>query len=396
MRVVMWLVPLLLVPQEDADKQRRIQQALAWFADKDAELSQSARAQLVALGKDAVPAIEKKLSEKGVLPLVGVLREIDRNAPSPEQYALPADEGLVKVDKDAADKYLRAKYSEAMGYAKKNQFQKGLDMASGLLALEPRHALGDRMKQLRRYCENMITQTSLIEAKILQEKLAFVAGEPVALTMRLKNIFKSAVTIRYEGAEGKQPEGMAVIEIEARLHRLDGESTTATRHQEFPFEGEIPLATGAQWERKLALDTAFGLPDELDVQTVTVNAWTQPSKIDTDGVNITRKLQFEPAVLKLVPKRYSHFLEDPLGWLSKTIETGQPAQETWICVQVLPAEDRRKGAEILVRAMEKTENPKYVPALERMLTELTGERFGADVRKWSDWLAKQGQDKKKK
>ena len=396
MRVVLWLVPLLLVPQDDADRQHRIQQALAWFADKDAELSQSARAHLVALGREAVPAIERKLSEKGALPLADLLREIDRKVPSPEPFVLPAEEDPVKIDKDAADKYLRAKYTEAMGYAKKSQFQKGLDMASGLLALEPRHALGDRVKQLRRYCEHMITQTSLIEAKILQEKLAFAAGEPVALTMRLKNLFKNAVTVRYEGAEGKQPEGLAVIEIEAVLRRLDGESTTATRHQEFAFEGEIPLATGAQWERKLALDTAFGLPDELDVQTVTVNAWTQPSKIETDGVNITRKLQFEPAVLKLVPKRYSHFLEDPVGWLSKTIETGQPAQETWICVQILPAEDRRRGAEVLVRAMEKTDNPKYVPALDRMLTELTGEKFGADVKKWSDWLARQGQDKKKK
>ena len=247
MRAVLWLIPLLLVPQEADDKQQRVRQALDWFGDKDAELSQSARTQLLALGKEAVPAIEKKLADQGALPLAQLLRDIDRNAPSPEPYTLPADEDLVKVDKEAADKYVRSKYSEAMAYARKNQFQKGFDMATGLLALEPRHAIGDRIKQLRRYCESMITQTSLVEAKLVQEKRAFVAGEPVPLTLRLKNLFKNAVTIRYEGAEGRQPEGLAVIEIEAALTTLKGESTSATRHLEFAFEGEIPLASGAQW-----------------------------------------------------------------------------------------------------------------------------------------------------
>jgi hypothetical protein len=269
-------------------------------------------------------------------------------------------------------------------------------MANGLLALEPHSPIADRVKQVRRYCENMITQTSLIEAKVLQERLAYVSGEPVVLTLRLKNIYRNSINIKYEGAEGKAPEGLAVVEIEATVSTLKGESTTSNRHQELSLDGEIPLAPGAQWERKLQLDTVFGLPDDLEVQTVVVNVWTVPSKIDAEGTNITRKLQFEPGVVKLVPKRYARFLENPLEWLQKTIESEQPAQETWICAQLLPAQDRRRGAEILVHALEKTDNPKYVPALVRMLTEVTGERLGEDPKKWSEWLSKERQDKKKK
>lgn len=399
MKALVWLWPLLLVPQDTADRQKRVQQALEWFEDKDREVSESARAQLVALGRDAIPAVEKKLADRGALELARLYRDMSPSAvPSAEPYTLPTEEDLavVKADKDAAEKYVRLKYAEALACARKNLFQKALDMSKGLLALEPRSAIADRLNQLRRYCENMITQTSLIEAKLVQEKLAYGAGEPVTLTLRLKNLFKNAMTIRYEGAEGKAPEGLAVIEIEASLSTLTGESTSNNRHTEFSFESEIPLATGAQWERKFQMLTLFGLPDDVDIQTVTVNAWTQPSKIETDGVNITRRLQFEPAVVKLVPKRYAHFLENPLEWLTKTIETDRSPQETWICAQLLMGDDRKKGAQVLVKAMEKTDNPDYRPALARMLTEVTGEKFGTDSKRWSKWLADQGQDPKKK
>lgn len=398
MKVPLLFLTALLLAAQDADRQKRIEQAMRWFRERDPEVRESARAELLLLGRDAIPAVERELTDRGALDLARLLRDLDKGAPAAaESFALPDEDLAVpKLEKDAADKFVRAKYMEAMAYARKNQFQRGYDMANGLLALEPRSAIADRVKQLRRYCENMITQTSLIEAKVIQEKLAYVAGEPVALALRMKNLYKNAMTLKYEGAEGKAPEGLAVVEIESAISTLKGESTTATRHQEIPLEGEIPLATGAQWERRIQVETVFGLPDDFEVQTVMVNVWTAPSKIDTDGVNITRKLQFEPAVLKLVPKRYAQFLENPLEWLKKTIETEQPAQETWVCAQLLPPADRRKGAEILVHAMEKTDNPKYVPALARMLTEVTGERLGEDPKKWTEWLSKQGQDKKKK
>jgi hypothetical protein len=397
MKVVLWLVPLLLVPQEDSEKQKRVYQALKWFADKDPEVSQSGRAELVALGKDAVVVVERKLAEKGALELARLFRDLDHTAPAPEPYVLPEpDTANVKIDKDASDKYIHVKYAEALAFAKKGQYQRGFDMAKAILALEPRSAITDRVNQLRRYSEAMITQTTLIEAKLIQEKLAYVAGEPVTLTVRLKNVFKQGISIHYEPAPGKLPEGMAVVEIVSSISTLSGDSTSANRHTEFSFEGEIPLATGGQWERKFQVVTVFGLSDDYHLQTVTVNASMQPSKIDTDGVNITRKLQFEPAVFKLVPKRYAHFIENPLEWLSKTIETDRPPQETYICAQLLAGEDRKKGTEVLIKAMEKTENPEYRPTLASMLTELTGEKFGADAKKWSDWLAKQAQEPKKK
>ena len=399
MKLLVVLLPLLLVPQCPPDEQgKRIQHLLAWFGDKDADVRQSARASLVAIGKAALPAIDKKLSELGALDLADLRRDIDRNLPAvADPYALPAEEAPAdaKVERDLAEKYVRAKYGEALAFAKKENFQRGFDIAGSLHALEPRSAIAEKVNQLRRYCENKITQTTLIEAKILPEKPVLQIGEVVGVTLRLKDLFKTPVTFKYEGAEGKAPEGLVVIETEATISTLKGESASRNRHQEFFFEGEIALAPGGAWERRVQLDTAFELPEDLDILTVTVNAWTQPSKIDAEGMNLTRRLQFETATFKLVPKRYVHLVEKPLEWLSKTIETDCPAQETWICAQLLDETEKRQGLEVLVHAMAKTENALYRGSMEKMLTLLTGLKLGPNPKAWSDWLSKPAEKKKK-
>ena len=165
------LAGFFLLPAQDDDREKRIAQAMRWFGDRDPELRESARAELLAFGREAVPAVERALSDRSALDLAKLYRDLSATPAPPapgEPYVLPEDDPSVpKLDKDVVDRFVRAKYAEAIAYARKNQYQRGLDMANGLLALEPHSSIADRVKQVRRYCENMITQTSLIEAKVL-------------------------------------------------------------------------------------------------------------------------------------------------------------------------------------------------------------------------------------
>ena len=67
---------------------------------------------------------------------------MSRSTSSP---AAEDETATVKVDRDVVDKYIRAKYGEAMGLARKNQYARAFEMARGLLALEPRCAIADRI-----------------------------------------------------------------------------------------------------------------------------------------------------------------------------------------------------------------------------------------------------------
>ena len=124
----------------------------------------------------------------------------------------------------------------------------------------------------------------------------------------------------------------------------------------------------------------------------------EPAKISTDGVNITRRIQFEPAVVKVLPKKFERFLENPLSWLEKMIDTGDP-QDVYVCSQLLDGPDKDKGAELLIKLLAKAQSLTGKTDVANILNGLTGMSFGNDPRRWESWLQNKmlnGKDNKKK
>jgi hypothetical protein len=389
-----------LAPQDPGPGEGEARRAARWALDADAELRAIGRRRLVDLGRAAVPAIEGLLREKGVLDLVQALREIEgRSAPDPYAFTREAPEPeppkeVSRLEKDAVDRYVHAKYQEAAAYALKGHYQRGYDLARALETLEPKAAAADKVRRLRRYCEHMVTQTTLVEAKVVQDRPAWRAGEPVELALRLRNLYRGALTLRFDPGTAAEPGGgLAVVEVEIRVTTLQNESTVITRHQEVRFEAEVPIASGAQWEKRFTLDTSLEPTPAGEIAVFTVNAWIQPLKIDADGRDITRRIQFEPAVVRLVPAAFGHFLENPLEWLGRTIDS-RPAQETYLCAQLLAEDQKEPALELLIRALERTHNPGYREALSWILLHLTGERLGPDPRKWAEWRERRHRGKK--
>ncbi len=123
MRAAGWLLLLGLAPQDSGAGEGEARRAARWALDADAELRAIGRRRLVDLGRAAVPAIEELLREKGVLDLVEALREIERRGvPDPYAFTREAPEPgppkeVPRLEKDAVDRYVHAKYLEAAAYS---------------------------------------------------------------------------------------------------------------------------------------------------------------------------------------------------------------------------------------------------------------------------------------
>jgi hypothetical protein len=387
------------------DRAARLERAVGWLANADPEVREMGRQQLAAYGKEALPLLEKRLGEAGLLDLARAWRGL-AGAPSapawiPEEKLeeLPADDPgakeAAKLDRAFVDRYVRAKYQEAMGFVRKKSYLRAYELAGALLALEPRSAHAEAIRKLRRHADAMVLQTTLLEAKLLHAKPAYAAGEPVELRLRMRNIHQFDLKVSFGKAEegAKPTAGVVVVEIETRITGLRGETESWTRSQEVRIENEIPVAPGAQWETSFTVDLSTDAADRENVREVTVNAWTAPTGITVKERDATRRIQFEPAVFRVVPERYARFLASPLESLGKTIDTGT-AQDTYVCSRLLEGADKDPGAAMLVQAMSKTENAGYREALSWILMHLTGERFGPDPQKWQDFVEKKRSGKK--
>jgi hypothetical protein len=387
--------------EETAKKAQKIEQALAWLTDEDAEVRDMGRKSLTEFGRKAIPAIEKKLAELHSLELAQALRLLDRTPGSADAWVtekelrdLEGDEQYKKeaerLSKDAVEKLMYVKYQEAMAHVRHKNYERAFEMANGLIALDGRSKHFDDYKRLRRHCENMITQTTLIEAKILQPKIWYADDEPVELSVRMKNLYRAGMTLTWEKGNDKEPGGgLLLLDVDVTMKEMGGASVSDQRHQDLRFEEDVPIAPGAQWEKKFTLDTSTAVTDARQIRVVTVGGWSQPAKISTDGVNITRRIQFEPAVVKILPKKYARFLENPLQWLEKMIAEGDP-QEIYVASQLLEGEDKDKGAEKLIQLLAKSNTLMSKTYASNILTGLTGVSMGNDPRRWETWL----QDKK--
>jgi hypothetical protein len=404
-------LPLLLLQDDDATKKaQRIDQAVGWLVNEDSDVREMGRRQIQEIGRDAIPAIEKKIAEKGATELVLMLRRFDRAPGAEEAWVsekelrdLESDEQYRKeaerMPKEAVDRLMIVKYQEAMAHVRHKNYQRAFEMANGLMALDSRSTRMDDYKRLRRHCESMITQTTLVEAKILQPKTWYVAGETVELSARMKNLYKAMITMTWEKGTEKEPGGgLLLMDVDVTLREFGGASMSDQRHQELRFEEDIPIAPGAQWEKKFTLDTSTILSDEKQIRTVTVGGWSQPAKISTDGVNITRRIQFEPAIVKVLPKKYERFLDNPLNWLDKMIAEGDP-QEVYICSQLLEGDDKDKGTAKLIQLLGKAKSLTGKTDVMNILNAMTGVSLGMDPKRWESWLNNkilEKGDKKKK
>jgi len=388
----------LLPQQEDeaAKKARRIDRAVGWLSNEDLEVREMGRKELVAIGPEVVPLLEKKVAEKGATELVQMLRHFDKTPSIAEAWVAEKELKDIEVDeefrkaagklsKSDGEKYLYVKYQEAMAHVRHKHYQRAFDLASALISFEPSSPNISLFRTLRRHCEHMITQTSLIEAKLFQPKIWYVEGEPIELTARMKNIYKAPITMTWEKGTAAEPGGgLLVCDVDVTMKEFNGASSSDQRHQELRFEDEVPIAPGAQWEKKISLDASTAIADSNQLRIVKIGGWVQPMRIATDGVNITRKIQFEPALVKIIPKKYAHFLERPMEAFEKAVAEGTP-REIHISSQLLEGPDRERATGMLVALLAKSNTIVSKNTAANLLTAHTGQSFGIDPKRWENW-----------
>jgi len=392
------------VPDERAQQIRR---AIEWLSDPDPEMRDLGRKELLALGRDAVPRLEDLLRAKGALDIYKIVREIElgKNPPLSEiPGPMLSDEEFLRrigrADGSAIDAYLRTRMADVRSRYKDRQYQKALDMVQAILVLEPKSRYAAELHQMRKACDNMVTQTSMVRTQVVPPRGCPAAGSKIDVLLRMENAWKGGITIRYD-KEIAQP--MVIVEI--TVERLDpnGSVTRANRTEEFPMDREIPIAMGAYTERTITLDTSLEFSDDQDyVRLYTVGAWLPVVKVDRGfGAEAQKRIFFEPVTIKLVPKKHLHLAEDPLGMLGKAMDAGS-VNEVFICAMILSDEQRPQGIELLVAAMEKAQKSwkkakdrgeaqeeihfrDAIAIIANILSTVTGEKRGMEVAKWRQY-----------
>ncbi len=386
-------------------REERLRRAVEWIQDPDPEIRAHARKELLDLGPDVVPKLEEILKAKGVQEVVQVLREFDlaKGAVRAAPVEPPSEAELLKLapkpDAAATDKYVYAKLIEAHRQAKAAQYQKAYDMAQALLVLEPRTRYADQVQQLRKFADNMITQTSLVRTRVAGPAGAVAAGAKLELKLRMDNSWKGGIEVSVDKGTTERPSrAIVIVEILCERWEANGTVTRTNRNAEVAIPHDIPIAMGAQWEQSFEVETAGDFPEDLDsIRVYTIGAFLPLAKIDWSLAVSQKRLWFEPSVVKVVPGKHVHLAEDPPAKLAKAIEAGT-INEVFICAMLLEGPGRADGLLKLVDLMdrflekhraatdptEKGEAMKGLAYAANILSAVTGLKHGSDPRRWRE------------
>ena len=385
------------------DRAERIRMAFQLLSDSDPELREAARKELLSWGREVVPKLEELLKAKGALEIYRIVREIELGKSGPMSEIpgplLSHEEFLRRIGKPdgtAPDAYVRARMADVYKHFKERQFQRAFDVVNALLVLEPKSRYAADLQRMRRTCDNMVTQSSMVRSRVMAPHAA-AAGSKVEFMLRMENQWKGGIDIHFD-KEIARP----IVVVEITVERMDpnGSSTKATRVEEFPIDREIPIAMGAYWELPITLDTNGEFSDDQDyIRLYTVGAWMPVVKIDRGpGAEAQKRIFFEPATVRLVPTKHLHLAEDPLGKLGKAMDAGS-VNEVFIAAMILTEEQKPAGVELLVAALEKAHaNLKKarekraakeeehlkggMAIIANILTALTGEKLGDNPVQW--------------
>ena len=101
---------------------------------------------------------------------------------------------------------------------------------------------------------------------------------------------------------------------------------------------------------------------------------------------MTKRIIFEPAVIRVVSKKYEPDLEDPLAGLRRAIGSGT-VNDVFVLAHLLEGEQKEPGIGLLIGQLSATKTEAGSAFLTQLLTFLTGKKLGPRREKWMEWWA---------
>ena len=378
-----------------AERTRRIRALLDALENDDPAVLERVRHELVETGPDALPHLEEYLRKRKVLEHARLLATLEEQAAPARPLdraafdkALPGAAEAEKAarSQDSGERYVQARYNEAVLLYQKKEFDKAAALAGALFVLEPKSALRTRLAELRRYAEHQVTQQQVLVTTLVPEKEAISIGEDLHLRLRFENISPMAIRLDF-GTGGK---GKAIGDVYATLCDPLGMRRTAQGSVEWDLPAEIAIPAKGQWEQPVVvkanaaeedgvLDPAYLRVYQVGARLVAVRLWVGDARE-------RRRVEADACTVRAFPKGAVWRDPDPLVGLGKTLDDveRETLPNLFLAALRVPRKDADKAAALLVRAL-----PRSVGALRQVLMEalreLTGLDFGYDVKKWLEW-----------
>lgn len=391
---------------------REIFEALSGLESPDLERQQESLRFLISTGQTALPYLREFFRHRGLdAPLELFEKLLAQPGTELPKEALLGEQELLRLIEEArtrkgeAQRYLYAKYLEAVESYRQQRYEDALHKVQALLTLEPQLPFGNEVKRLKISLEEALLVSTVLDARVVCDKDLYVVGEVANLTLRLSSRSPEEVRVLLapplpdeappfvpkgrdeaasESASAHPAPVEGILNIQLSEHYPNGDFAMASRQDRFTVTKDIVLRPPDLWEFSFRLETGKDNPLSPHYRTYRITAQFRPYAVVCGSKEYRRMVTFGPLELRVFPPDPTPVLENPISSLAQALDRGIP-NDVFLCSLLVPEREWPKATELLVEALGRAREAEK-PVLLNCLRRFTNEPFPLQEDAWKDWV----------
>lgn len=311
----------------------------------------------------------------------GGLADAELLGQAPVVNTAPASGDFVAMEEEVAQE----KLASAREAFLREEYDLCLRIVRETLEKGAPHNVAAELRALRFEARRLHLSRQVVSARVLGEVDVYPLGQPIALTVVVRNVSNQPVTIVKSGKQVS--DSVIVIDAERFDYDIYGNVRSETSRHQVPLPEDLVIPVAGRVEVPFALESGDVKTRHYGFSLLSLSGILRPAVILWGDAEFYSGVEVEPCEVRILPPGFEPIAADPIGTIGKAFRLG--AREHLLLAAELSPPERRD--EVIGELMDllKDASPSMAETIMAALRRLTGQSIGDQPESWREWWRQQ-------
>jgi hypothetical protein len=247
------------------------------------------------------------------------------------------------------------------------------------------HEIAAELRALRFEARRLHLSRAVVSARIIGQFDVYPLGEPIVLSVVLRNVSNEAVTVVRSG-EGVS-DSVIVIDAERIDYDIYGNVRSETGRLQVPLPHDLEIPVAGRAEVPFTVESGDVRRRHYGFSLLRLAGTLRPAVILRGESEFYSGVTVEPGEVRILPPGFEPIAADPIGTIGKAYELGA-REHLFLAVELSPPERRDQVTGELMKLLENAPPP-MAETIMAALQRITGRSFDRQPELWREWWRKQ-------
>ncbi len=243
------------------------------------------------------------------------------------------------------------------------------------------HSVATELRALRFEARRLHLSRQVVSARVLGERDVYSLGEPIALSIVVRNVSEQPVTIVKSGDDVS--DSVFVIDAERVDYDIYGNVRSETSRHQVPLPEDLLIPVGGRVEVLFALKSGDVKSRHFGFSEYTLSGILRPAVILWGDVEFYSGVVVGSATVRVLPPGFEPIARDPIGTIRKAYDLGA-REHLFLAAELSPPERQNQVAGELIGLLS-MESPAMAETIMAALRRITRLGLKSDVQVWKQW-----------